>query len=195
VHAFPNIKIDEDGSFPIQISQVANININSEWNYFVGDADQATVPTVLDTGALEGVLANTNVAIDMFLDADASKATNTEEAEYEVMVWLATFGPATQPIGLKEGPRMVATINSTTFNLYYGVNGLGQTVLTWSATAPVTNFVGDIAPLIQQDFSAFNGPSTSDHLGYVAFGSEALSSSSNITLSVPHLQMEVVSKA
>jgi hypothetical protein len=195
VHAFPNIKIDEDGSFPIQISQVANININSEWNYFVGDADQEAIPTAFDIGALEGVSANTNVAIDMFLDADASKATNTEEAEYEVMVWLATIGPATQPIGLKEGPRMAAIVNSTTFNLYYGVNGLGQTVLTWSAAAPVTNFVGDIAPLIQQDFSAFNGPSQNDHLGYVAFGSEALSSSSNITLSVPHLQMEVVPKA
>lgn len=195
MHAFPNIKIDEEGTFPIEISQVSNININSEWNYFVGDGDQsATAPTVLDQAAMDGVLANTNVAIDMFLDPDSSKAINTEEATYEVMVWLATFGPATQPIGLAEGARMVATVNTTTFNLYYGVNGLGQTVLTWAASAPVTNFVGDIAPLIQQDFSAFNGPTANDYLGYVAFGSEALSVNSNITLSVPHLQMEVVSR-
>ena len=88
---------------------------------------------------------------------------------------------------------MVATLDGTTFNLYYGVNGLGQTVLTWAAAAPVTDFTGNIAMLIQQDFSAFGGPTGRDYLGYVAFGSEALSAASNITLSVPRLSMQVLS--
>lgn len=191
VHAFPNIKIDEEGVFPVQISKVTNIDIDTQWMYSVGDQNQSTA--ALDQGALAAVSANTNVAIDMFLDSDYSAATSTENAKYEVMVWLATFGPATQPIGLEEGSRMVATIGSTTFNLYYGVNGLGQTVLTWAAAAPVTEFNGNIATLIQQDFSAFGGPTGIDYLGYVAFGSEALSAASNITLSVPHLSMQVLS--
>ena len=191
VHAFPNIKIDEEGIFPVQISKVTNIDIDTQWMYSVGDQDQSTA--ALDQGALAAVSANTNVAIDMFLDSDYAAATSTENAKYEVMVWLATFGPATQPIGLEEGSRMVATVGGTTFNLYYGVNGLGQTVLTWAASAPVTEFSGNIAMLIQQDFSAFGGPTGRDYLGYVALGSEALSSAANITLSVPRLSMQVLS--
>jgi Glycosyl hydrolase family 12 len=192
VHAFPNIKIDEEGVFPVQIGSISNIDIDSQWMYSVGDANQTT--SVLDVGALSAVAANTNVAIDMFLDSDSSRSTSTENAKYEVMVWLATFGPATQPIGLDRGAKSVVTIGTTTFNLYFGVNGLGQTVLTWAAAAPVTDFVGNIAPLLQQDLSSFGGPTTSDYLGYVAFGSEALSAASNITLSVPRLSMQVIAK-
>ncbi len=184
MHAFPNIKIDEDGTFPIRISDIAGISIDAEWMYSVGDANQVT--PAIDAAALDSVLANTNVAIDMFIDPDRSKATSTENAKYEVMVWLATFGSATQPIGLDLGPRAVATIGATTFNLYYGVNGLGQTVLTWAATTPVPNFVGDIGFLLQQDMTSFGGPTQNDYLGYVAFGSEALS--------VPHLTMQVLPK-
>lgn len=175
----------------MQISNIQAIDIDTSWMYSVGNADQAT--SALDTAALSGVLANTNVAIDMFLDADSSKSTSTEDAKYEVMVWLATFGPATQPIGLAEGARAVATIGSTTFNLYYGVNGLGQTVLTWSAATPLTDFTGDISVLVKQDLSSFGGPTPNDYLGYVAFGSETLSASSNVTLSVPKLSMQVLS--
>ncbi len=175
----------------MQISRITNIDIDTQWMYSVGDQNQTTA--ALDQGALAAVSANTNVAIDMFLDSDSSRATSTENAKYEVMVWLATFGPATQPIGLEEGSRMVATVGGSTFNLYYGVNGLGQTVLTWAAAAPVTNFVGNVATLLQQDFSAFGGPTSNDYLGYVAFGSEALSAASNVTLSVPRLSMQVLS--
>ena len=160
--------------------------------YSVGDANQTT--SVLDQAALTAVLANTNVAIDMFVDADSSKASSTEDAKYEIMVWLATLGPATQPLGLDQGARAAVILGSTTFNLYFGVNGLGQSVLTWAAAAPVTNFVGDISPLLRQDLTSFGGPDTSHYLGYLAFGSETLSASSKITLSVPHLAMEVVSK-
>ena len=192
MHAFPNIKIDQEGTFPVSISDIQAINIDTSWMYSVGDANQTT--SALDTGALTSVLANTNVAIDMFIDSQPSKSTSTEGAKYEVMVWLATFGPATQPIGLAEGPRAVATIGTTTFNLYYGVNGLGQTVLTWSAATPLTDFTGDISVLVKQDLSSFGGPTTNDFLGYVAFGSECLSASSNVTLSVPKLSMQVVSK-
>ena len=192
VHAFPNIKIDEEGTFPVQISSINNINVEADWMYSVGDANQTT--SVLDQAALTAALANTNVAIDMFVDADSSKATSTEDAKYEVMVWLATIGAATQPLGLDEGARTSVILGSNTFNLYFGVNGLGQSVLTWVAATPVTNFVADIAPLLMQDLTSFGGPDTSHYLGYVAFGSEALSAGSNITLSVPHLTMEVVPK-
>ena len=193
VHAFPNIKIDEEGVFPVKISSITNIDVDAEWMYSVGDAEQVIEGAALDTGAMAAAGANTNVAIDMFLDSDASKSTSTENAKYEVMVWLATFGAATQPIGLDEGARMTATIGGTVFNLYYGQNGLGQMVLTWAAATPVTNFVGNIGMLLQQDFTAFNGPSGNDYLGYVAFGSEALSAVSNVTLSVPKLSMQVKS--
>lgn len=50
----------------------------------------------------------------MFLDADKTKAADTTKAAYEVMVWLAAFGDATQPIGLAEGALATEVVNGTT---------------------------------------------------------------------------------
>lgn len=190
---------------PLQINTVKNIDIDVEWTYGVGDKAAKTI----DQAALTQVELNSNVAIDMFLDPDSSHATSTENAKYEVMVWLATFGPATQPIGLAQGALSTQTVNGTTLyviylaiieelanvlsNLYFGVNGLQQTVLTWVAASTAANFEGDISPLLQ-GLDAHGGPAATDYLGYVAFGSEALWSLSNVTLSVPTLQMSVTKK-
>lgn len=52
----------------------------------------------------------------MFLDADENTAKDATKAEYEVMVWLATFGAAAQPIGYKQGAGALTTqtVNGTT---------------------------------------------------------------------------------
>jgi hypothetical protein len=72
------------------------------------------VPNTTNVAQLADVGLNANVAIDMFLDSDSSKATSSTQAKYEVMVWLGTFGAATEPIGLKEGVLKTQDVNGTT---------------------------------------------------------------------------------
>lgn len=137
---------------------------------------------------------NTNVAIDMFLDDDMNSAQSTTQAKYEIMVWLATIGAATQPIGLATGAVADAVINGTTFNLYYGQNSLGQYVLTWSAATYVENFVGDIYPLLSKVVSLGRSdfPSASSYLGYMGLGSEALWTPQTVTFDVSYLSMQIL---
>jgi hypothetical protein len=197
VHAFPNIKLnaDKETVMPIQLSTLKTIPIDVLWYYSTG----STAPTTVDIAALTNVEANTNVAIDMFLDDDSGKSSDPEKAAFEVMVWLAAFGAATQPIGLAEGAKATETINGVTFNLFYGQNGLGQTVLTWMVPAGTiaNNFNGDLSPLVTYDFSKLTlpanipYPSTSAYLGYVGMGSETYYSTANVTLSVPKLDLTV----
>jgi hypothetical protein len=77
--------------------------------------------------------------------------------------------------------------------LFSGTNGLNQQVHTWVADKNATSFKGDISPLITR-LAKSGGPSGTDHLGYVAFGSEALYSSQNMTFYVPQLQLDLESK-
>jgi hypothetical protein len=197
VHAFPNIKVnaDDQTDMPLKISDITGIDVDVEWYYGTGN----TAPTTVDTAQLTAVEANTNVAIDMFLDDDSDKSTDPEKAEFEVMVWLGAFGPATQPIGLAEGTKATANINGVTFNLYYGANGLGQTVLTWTVPTGTiaNNFNGDLSTLVKYDYSTLSLPAnipyprSSAYLGYIGLGSEALYALQNVTLSVPKLDMSV----
>ncbi|KIV90837.1 hypothetical protein PV10_05445 [Exophiala mesophila] len=188
VHAFPNIKLDTSNTFPVQISKVSVIDFATEWHYGIGDDK----PNNTNVNDLNSVDLNSNVAIDMFLDADPTKATNSSSAKYEVMVWFAVFGPATEPIGLRQGSLKTETVNGTTFNLYTGVNGVGQSVLSWVAQSTVQEFEGDLGPLLQ-GLTGLGGPTTDDYLGYLAFGSEALSASSNVTFWNPDLRLQILS--
>ncbi|KAI8168590.1 putative xyloglucan-specific endo-beta-1,4-glucanase A [Colletotrichum sp. SAR 10_65] len=204
VHAFPNIKVDGT-VLPLEISKISKIAVDVEWSYAVGnyttDGDSATTT---DETALTENDTNTNVAIDMFLDDDKTSAQNSTLAAYEVMVWLATFGSATQPIGYKSGSGALTTkaINGTTFTLYGGQNSLKQYVLTW--VAPTTeHFVGDLTELVTTltDLPAsvtalatdVKFPTTATYLGYMGLGSEALSATKVVTFRVPTLSIDIAS--
>ena len=76
-------------------------------------------------------------------------------------------------------------------NLYYAANSFGQMTYTWLAAQNTTDFTGDIGPLLQ-DLSNDSGPTSTDYLGYVAFGSETLYSDRNVTFYVPKLEMDVL---
>ncbi|KAK4937956.1 hypothetical protein LTR10_021521 [Elasticomyces elasticus] len=189
VHAFPNIQIDRTDIFPIEISSVSAVNFEAEWAYGVGE----TLPNTTNIADVTAAGLAANVAIDMFIDSDPNAATSTVDAKYEVMIWLADFGAATQPIGLADGAVKTQDINGTTFSLYFGTNSLSQKVLTWVASGTVQNINADFGPLLQ-GLTGIGGPATSDYLGYMAFGSETLYSSSNVTFYNPTLSMAVVPK-
>jgi hypothetical protein len=57
---------------------------------------------------------NANVAIDMFMDSNRGDSATPALSSHEVMVWLAMYGPATQPIGFNLGSKQTQSINGTT---------------------------------------------------------------------------------
>ena len=75
-------------------------------------------------------------------------------------------------------------------NLYSRPNSFGQLAFTWLADQNVTDFTGDIAPLVQ-GLATYGGPLDTDYMGYVAFGSETFHADRNATFSVPKLEMDV----
>lgn len=109
VRAFPNIMVGGD-TLPIALRDTKSVNIDMRWTYGVGDEPTATT----DTTDLSQDSLNANVAIDMFLDPEKENAGNSTLAKYEIMIWFAYFGSATQPIGLKQGSVTSTVLNGTT---------------------------------------------------------------------------------
>lgn len=95
VHAFPNINLNAIQAAPVNISNLAAINVKVDWNMH---PSVLTTSSSFEASALAGVDAIANVAFDMFLDPDPSKAKSTSSPTYEVMVWLGTIGTI-YPIG------------------------------------------------------------------------------------------------
>lgn len=188
MHAFPNVLVD-GGVFPATVQSLAQIGLDVEWTYGMGNKSASTT----DETALTADSVNANVAVDMFLDKDSTSSGNSSKALYEVMVWFADFGAAAQPIGLSDGAVTTEVLNGTTFSLYYGTNSLKQNVLTWLASETTDKFNGDLLPLITKLFTLNNAnfPSKTDYLGYFAFGSEAYYSTDFVTFSVPKLSIDV----
>ncbi|KAJ9209410.1 CAZyme family GH12 [Paecilomyces variotii] len=188
VHAFPNAEIGGK-TLPVLMSDVQHLMLDLEWTYGVGDSAAATT----DIAQLTDQSVNTNVAIDMFFDSDKAISGNSTEAKCEVMIWFATVGDAAQPIGLNKGIVSSKTLNGTVFNLYVGENGQKQNVLTWATQTTTESFHGDILPLLTDLISAnkANYPTTQDYLGHLSLGSEAFSSSSNVTFHVPTFAIQV----
>jgi hypothetical protein len=187
VHAFPNAELNLPSVIPVQLSTMTGLKVNTNWTYGLGDS----IAPTNDDAALSAETLNANVCVDMFADPDATNAQNTTSAAYEIMVWLGRWGTATLPIGWLEGERLILTVSDgTSFGLFYGDNSLGQKVFTWVAHGNTTTFNADIYPLLGQ-LGQFGGPAQTDHLGYVAFGSETLYSLQNVTFAVPGLAMDL----
>ncbi|KAK0130066.1 hypothetical protein ONS96_000603 [Cadophora gregata f. sp. sojae] len=187
VHAFPNVQVIT--GLPALLSTIKTIALSTQWTYGVGNtAAETTSKEDLTTNAV-----NTNVAIDMFLDADLKSAENSSLANYEVMVWFATFGSAAQPIGLDKGAVSTESINGTTFNLYTGQNSLLQNVLTWVAATTTETFFGDIAPLLTKldTIPKANFTSAGLYIGHLGMGTEAFSATNNVTFSMPLLSIDI----
>jgi hypothetical protein len=106
VHAFPNIQV-EGNILPATISSISKVDIDLVWSYGIGN-ETTTASSLADLTADN---LNTNVAIDMFIDSDKTSAQSPTKAKYELMVWFAAIGPATQPIGFAQGPVSTQTLD------------------------------------------------------------------------------------
>lgn len=181
--------IDGQGSlFPTAINTIKSIPVDVEWTYGLG----TEIANATDVAAMAVANVNANVAIDIFLDADVKKAVNNSAASHEVMVWLCKIGSAAQPIGYPNSIT-TATVNGTTFNLYFGTNGNGQSVLTWLAETTIERFIGDIGPLVTQvtQLNRPGVPAATDFIGYMGMGSEAYWTPQKVTFDVSYLSMDI----
>lgn len=106
VHAFPNIQVDTD-VFPATINTISKVDLDLEWSYGIGN--ETTEAATL--AELKADNLNTNVAIDMFIDSDKKAAQDPSKAKYELMVWFAAIGAATQPIGFAQGSVSTQTLD------------------------------------------------------------------------------------
>lgn len=79
--------------------------------------------------------------------------------------------------------------------LYTGVNGQNQKVLTWVATEMTEKFSGDIAPLITTlaTIDKVDFPLADLYLGHLGMGSEAFWANQNVTLSMPIFAVDIQS--
>lgn len=110
VHAFPNAQLNSS-ALPIQLASLSNLNVDVQWSYSTGNV---TNTGGLDESAMTAIGLNANVAVDMFLSSDQTKASNTTAASHEVMVWLGQFGLATQPLGFGDGAADSIQVGGTT---------------------------------------------------------------------------------
>ncbi|KAJ5510741.1 Glycoside hydrolase family 12 [Penicillium expansum] len=190
VHGYPNIRVDN--VLPKELENISELNLDLSWTYGLGDTTAAST----DVQALATENLATNVAIDMFLDADADKAKNETQAKFEVMVWFWMSNLEAQPHGWGN-PGINRTLDGTKFTLYTGQNDNGQYVLSWvpEMGTIVEKFSGDLYPLIT-DLYSFGGsdyPSKNDYLGSLSFGTEVYSVNKNVTFWADEYKIDIKS--
>ncbi|CAI7575192.1 unnamed protein product [Penicillium glandicola] len=187
VHGYPNIRVDD--VLPKKMSSITELNLDLHWTYGVGDTTAAST----DTTALTAENLATNVAIDMFLDTDSTKAVNGTNAAFEVMVWFWMSNEEAQPHGWGS-PGINRTVDGTKFTLYNGTNDNGQMVLSWVASTITETFTGDIYPLISDLYSLGDDyPAKEDYLGSLSFGTEVYSVDSNVTFWAEKYKIDIQS--
>ncbi|ODA76450.1 hypothetical protein RJ55_07719 [Drechmeria coniospora] len=191
VHAFSNIMVQNSNAkddLPAALGSITNMPFDVEWTMRL---DNETTQT--DVAVLKANDVNSNVAVDMFMDADESNSKVPEKADFEVMVWFAAFGASAKAVGEDLGPVTSHVFNGTTYDLFVHTNPTGQLVLTWKAQTPTFSFHGDLQPFLDEIFSKKNAsyPTSKHYLGYLAFGSEAYYSAKTVKFNVPSMALDV----
>lgn len=95
VHSYPHVTFLSD-NLPITLANISAIRLVTEW----GMAPQSTSVEsgTLDSSGLASLDVIANVAFDMFLDTNSSKASDATTASTEIMIWIGKVGKA-QPLG------------------------------------------------------------------------------------------------
>ncbi|KGO71233.1 Glycoside hydrolase, family 12 [Penicillium italicum] len=188
VHGYPNVRVDD--VLPKEMDKITELNLDMSWTYGVGDTTAAST----DVQALAKENLATNVAIDMFLDADADTAKNGTQAKFEVMVWFWMSNVEAQPHGWGH-PVINRTLEGTEFTLYAGKNDNEQYVLSWVTESILEKFTGDIYPLITDLYNLEGSeyPAKDDYLGSLSFGTEVYSVNSNVTFWSERFKIDIKS--
>jgi len=168
-HSYPYVGF-HPLSIPIGLNNLTKLGLKSTWDYM----DQ---PDMI-----------ANVALDIWADADATKAQDASQALWELMVWYADYG-SPQPLGFKAGPVLTQTVNNVEYKLYSGTNQRGVHTLTWLASEVVKNIDMDVMQLITPMKALITEPNLI--VGLVQLGTEAFFASENVTFSMSSYSLDI----
>ncbi|KAL1623648.1 hypothetical protein SLS56_008169 [Neofusicoccum ribis] len=171
VHAYPDALLNT-ALFPLVFSDLTSLKLAANWAVVPSPSDETTT----NEATLASLDVVANVALDVFLDEDASTASDAATAAYEIMIWQSAYGNI-QPIGAS--------------TLFEGPNANGQTVFTWYPDRNLSSISVDYLPLLETLRGA-QIPSTA-YVGRYQWGSETKHSAANqnITFIVNTLTMSV----
>ncbi|EXJ93927.1 hypothetical protein A1O1_02320 [Capronia coronata CBS 617.96] len=176
VHAYPHFKLDSP-LYPLSVRELAAVDFEGTWGLNVTSAANDTDQQRLQ--ALDDNYVQYNVALDMFLDANASQAS-ADLPGYEIMVWLS-YSYDVYPVGIdKSSPdKDQYIIGDTRFFLFSGTNSQNQTVFSWLPEHNLTASNADYSPLIHYLWQ-FNFMPADIYLGTVQFGTETYHATSEV---------------
>ncbi|KAG9792302.1 hypothetical protein KCU88_g887, partial [Aureobasidium melanogenum] len=156
VHAYPHFKLDSS-LYPLSIKELAAIDFGGTWAVNVSSAINDTAQERLQ--ALDDDDVQYNVALDMFLDANASQATQT----------------CHMGIDGSSPDKDQFVVGDTRFFLFHGTNDQNQTVFSWLAETNLTTTGNasstDFSPLVHYLWQ-FDFMPADLYLGTVQFGTE-----------------------
>ncbi|OMP84630.1 putative xyloglucan-specific endo-beta-1,4-glucanase A, partial [Diplodia seriata] len=176
-HSYPDALFNTE-LFPLAFPDLISLKLGADWAIIPAPSD--------DSATNEATLASldvvADVAIDLFLDEDASTASDASAAAYEVMIWQAAYGNC-DPIGYDPTSTSAPTQE---------LGGVTQTVFTWYPDRNLSSIDVDYFPLLE----ALRGGSyipTAAYLGRFQWGSETKHSAQNqnMTFVVNSLAMSV----
>ncbi|KAL1648093.1 hypothetical protein SLS58_002420 [Diplodia intermedia] len=186
VHSYPDALFNTE-LFPLAFPDLTSLKLGADWAIIPAQSD--------DLATNEATLASldvvADVAIDLFLDEDASTASDASAAAYEVMIWQAAYGNC-DPIGYDPTSTSAPTQELGPSTLFQGPNGSGQTVFTWYPDRNLSSIHVDYFPLLETLRGGSYIP-TAAYLGRFQWGSETKHSaqSQNMTFVVNSLAMSV----
>ncbi|KAI9887880.1 MAG: hypothetical protein M1823_000268 [Watsoniomyces obsoletus] len=168
VHAYPNVRLN-DHRLPLALKGIRSLDVDVTWSMEAGAYGQTSGG---DQGLNEAG-AVTNVAFDLFLDPDPAKATSTTIPKYEIMIWMGRYG-GVLPIGWNGGKAAAKhRLGDLEFQLFRGSNDHGQEVFSWVSNRNITNYRGDLSPLIHYIWRE-GWIEDTVQLGVFQFGTESL---------------------
>lgn len=187
VHSYPDALLNT-ALFPLVFSDLTSLKLAANWAVVPSPSDETTT----NEATLASLDVVANVALDVFLDEDASTASDAATAAYEIMIWQSAYGNI-QPIGY-DPTSATATkqeVEGITYTLFEGPNANGQTVFTWYPDRNLSSISVDYLPLLESLRGA-QIPSTA-YVGRYQWGSETKHSAANqnITFIVNTLTMSV----
>lgn len=118
MRAYPHVEL-HSSVLPVQLQYLNYLRVSAKWSFAPTSLEAGASTDPVDEPNAGFIIASdvqANVVIDVFGDESAERSQTPAKQKYEIMIWLARFGDASQPIGMSNptiDPPIVAMIDGT----------------------------------------------------------------------------------
>ncbi|KAI0123211.1 concanavalin A-like lectin/glucanase domain-containing protein [Xylariales sp. AK1849] len=139
----------------------------------------STMPSTFDWS-----YSTSNIKADVAYDLFTSSSSNSQatDGEYELMVWLASYGDIS-PITETSSPIATTKIGSYSWKVYFGYNGSMKVYSFVAVNAPLQSYSGDIREFYTYLTNHQGFPAGSQYLNTFQGGTEPFTGSATLTVS------------